>query len=525
MRRIHSFFSAVAAAAVASAASPPPPNFVVMLVDDWGWGDLGANDASTKETAHMDALAASGIRFTDFHAMSVCTPSRAALLVGRLAPRSGVFQNFWTDATGGLPQGEITIASLLKRAPIPYDTKHQGKYHNGHAPGFHPTYRGFDEYLGVPYSIDMGCVDVSCQNLPMEAPCPQNSSGKPKPPPDTGTPALPLYNSTGPNCTGHASCNADIAQQPVDLTSLADVYAEGADEFISRHGAGGSRAGIPFFLYMAFSHVHVPLAHAAKWTNSSARNTVFGDTLMELDDTVGRIIASLDAAGVRNNTLVFLTGDNGPWEAKCDLAGSKGPWLGAYQAQLGGGSTGKFCTWEGGHREPGIVSWPSRISPGRVSHATASTLDIYPTMARLAGVPLPSDRVYDGVDLSPVLFGDVDSVREFLFHPDTQTGNLTAVRYKNYTALFSTWGAPDCGKPASKVLEHNPPLIFDLGVDPGQTTPLPSNPSLEALFITALQAKLANISATYRNKADYSQKIGTEPCCNAANVVCRCEEK
>lgn len=288
------------------------PNVVILLVDDYGWADAGANWPATRETAHIDALAASGVRFTDMHAMSVCTPSRAALLTGRLGLRTGVVVNFNTDAEAGLPRTEVTLASMLKDS-AGYDTKIIGKWHLGHAPGFHPTYRGFDEYLGLPYSVDMGCVNVPAANIPPQAPCPTTG---PTPLPDTGRPALPLYNSTGPACSGHASCNADIVEQPVNITSLASRYAAAAREFILRHAVtpGSATPAAPFFLYVPFSHVHVPLAHDPKWTNTSARKTLFGDTLMELDDTVGSIIQALADAGVERNTLVLMTGDNGEQE-------------------------------------------------------------------------------------------------------------------------------------------------------------------------------------------------------------------
>ncbi len=392
--------------------------------------------------------------------------------------------------------------------------------HLGHRPGYHPTYRGFDSYVGDMFSVDMGCVDVPGANIPAQTPCPTTGPGGP--PPDTGTPALPLYNSTGPSCSGHSSCNADIAAQPLDLHTLSDTYAGAADSFLARHAAGTGAA--PFLLYVAFGHMHVPLAHAPRWTNTSARKTIFGDTLMELDATVGAIMASLSSHGLDDSTLVLMTGDNGPWEVKCDLAGSKGPWVGAYQASLGGGGSGKNSIWEGGHREFGVAVWPGKIPAGTVSHATASTLDIVPTVAALAGVALPADRVYDGFDLSPVLFDGAPSVREWLAHPNAYDGNISVIRYQNYTAVFESWGPPTCTEPASPTLRHNPPIIFDLGSDPGQTTPLsPPPPGLVSSFLSAWTALQANITGTFRSITNYSKEIGVEPCCDPARAVCRCE--
>ena len=381
-----------------------------MFLDDHGYGDIGANGYGA-ETPHIDALAAAGMRFTDMHAMSVCTPSRASILTGRLGLRTGVVVNFGEASLHGLPQNETTIAALLKQKA--YDTKLLGKWHLGHHAGYHPTFRGFDEYVGVPYSVDMGCVNVPNADLPPLAPCPFDPYAK-----SWNTPALPLYDSRGANCSGHASCNSLIVEQPVDLSSVASRYGDAAVEFISRHGTGAPAAA-PFFLYVPFSHIHVPLAHAPVWTNASARKTIFADTLLELDYTIGRIVGSLHTAGVANNTLVLLTGDNGPWEQKCELAGSKGPFLGSYQATLGGGGTAKFTTWEGGHREAGIAYWPGTIPAGAVSNATVSTLDFLPTIAALAGIALPTDREFDGVDISSVLLAGANATsREFLFHPE-----------------------------------------------------------------------------------------------------------
>lgn len=508
------------------------PNVVVLFADDWGWGDLGANDPATRETPHMDALAARGMRFTDAHAMSVCTPSRASLLTGRLGLRTGVVTNWWTDALYGLNRSETTLAEYLKQAG--YDTAMLGKWHLGTQPGYHPSFRGFDEVLSVPYSVDMGCAqnwtaDVfePSFNLPPQPVCPVDVPGHPSasPAPSKPLPGLPLYNSTT-NCSGQVSCNADIVQQPLDFSALSSNYAAFGSRFIARHGAGGDRAGTPFFLYAAFSHVHVPLFHAPQFAGKSPRNTTFGDTLLELDAEIGALVATLEAAGVANDTLLLLTGDNGPWVVKCDLAGSQGPFIGGYQKQLGGGSTGKLSTWEGGHREPGVAVWPGRIPAGVVSNATISTLDFVPTITALAGVDLDTDRVYDGVDLAPVLFDNAPSAREWLWHPNTKDGALDAARYGRYKAHFQTYGPPGCNEPQSQWVQHDPPLIFDLETDPGETTPLANPPDgLVATFKAALAAQLTNISSTYRSTADYSEGGWAHaPCCNPNNAACRCTD-
>jgi arylsulfatase A-like enzyme len=252
--------------------------------------------------------------------------------------------------------------------------------------------------------------------------------------------------------------------------------------------------------------------------------TVFADTVLELDDAVGRIIAALEDAGLADNTLVLATGDNGPWQVKCELAGSPGPYTGAYQKNFGGGGTMKMTTWEGGHRVFGAASWPGRIPAGVVSDALVSTLDFVPTILSQAGVALPTDRQYDGVDLSPILFGEAQSVRASLYHPDG-TGNLTAFRYNNYKLYWQTDSQPACNESAGQTVVHNPPLIFDLAADPSESTPVTLAPNALQTAITTWKSQMYNVSHTFRNIANYSEGgIPSSPCCNSSHVLCRCTD-
>jgi len=377
----------------------------------------------------------------------------------------------------------------------------------------------------------MGCLGPSggpYYNLPQPPPCGTGPNAHPGASED---PALPLYNATR-NCGGPAAavdnttahCNAQIAQAPLVETELDRNYAAYLDAFIRNHSAGSGAP--PFFAYMAFSHMHVPLFFDPKFANSSARNTVFGDTLMELDDTVARIVASLEAAGVRDDTLILATSDNGPWAVKCDLAGSPGPYVGAYQAQLGGGSSLKDTTWEGGQRVFGLASWPGKIAPG-VSGATVSSLDFLPTILALAGVSLPADRSFDGVDLAPVLFDGAASVRDFLFMGDTtsRAGNVTSVRYKNFKAYTKTYSQPSCTERAAPAVDHPDYLVFDLDADPGEATPIRPPPAVMDAIFAAHAAKLADIASTFKSVAQYDvgpSTVKSGPCCNAAFADCRC---
>ncbi len=350
--------------------------------------------------------------------------------------RTGIHGNFDTDSSGGLSLEEITIGAFLSSSPLAYATAAIGKWHLGHShnrsagTGYHPTWRGYDEYVGVPYSIDMGCTDTALDDAGNpKAGCPATG-------PANGTPlAIPLYNSTK-KCDDArgATCSASILQQPADLTELDNYYGSAAESFFARFGPGGAAAGRPFFAYMPFSHVHVPLSHNKKFQNASKRNNLFADTLLEMDATVGRVVASLKANQLDKSTLVLVVGDNGPWNEFCSHAGSQGPFVGgwAQPASCGAGEvctgTGKFTTWEGGHREASLAWLPGVVPAGAVSNATMHIVDFFPTIAAFAGLPLPADRAYDGVDQSAVLKGAALAApgREVLFHQSD--ANFTAAR-------------------------------------------------------------------------------------------------
>ena len=411
----------------------PPPNFVVLFVDDWGWGDLGANclhmgdvrgaqpDALDKETActtatgvtltpRLDALAASGMRLTDFHATGVCTPSRAQLQTGRMGARTGVTSNFGPGALGGLPTTEMTIASLVKTKG--YATAAAGKWHMGVKNGFHPIDHGYDHFLGLPESNDYGCTDTTmgapdsgCLNWRADR-CPRNAAEAAHPPSTWDGPNCHPGPRNPWNYSLPLLSDRDVIQQPADLEGskgmpISQKYANFGADFIAR----SAKAKTPFLLYIAWSHVHVPLVNGLQFQGKSGKG-VLGDSIMEVDFASAIVLDALKAHGVEDNTLVIVSGDNGPPEDQCDWGGSKGPFLGAASKTLGGGggSAGKLTSWEGGHREVGIAAWPGTIGANQVSNALTTTMDIFPTIAALIGTPLPADRIYDGIDLAPLLF-------------------------------------------------------------------------------------------------------------------------
>ena len=171
----------------------------------------------------------------------------------------------------------------------------------------------------------------------------------------------------------------------------------------------------------------------------------------------------------------------------------------------------------------GMAVWPGRIAAGTVSNATVSTLDFVPTFASVAGVQLLADRVYDGVDLSPLLFDRSSNVRESLVHPDTDTGNITAVRWHNYKAYFETQSFESCTEPGTKRVVHNPPLVFDLTVDQSESIPVVPSAELLQTLRSVYNATWASVTGTFRSHTNYSSGGRTAwPCCDVNNVACRC---
>ena len=330
-----------------------------------------------------------------------------------------------------------------------------------------------------------------------------------------------------PGSAPHAPtlCSATIVQQPADLTALSDAYNAEAARFLAAAGASGA----PFFLYVAFSHTHAPLAYSKRWRNASLHNTVFFDTMREVDHSVGLIVGALKAHGLYEDTLIFSLSDNGPPISQCGWEGHMGPFTGDFQQAINpGGSSGKGTTWEGGHRVWATASWPAAVPAGRVSASLTSSLDIFPTIAGAFALPLPPDRVYDGVDLSPILFGGDPSarVREWLFIPDSVSlePNVTALRWGNLSIYLQTNSQDGCrvNFPTPPVAYHNPPLAFDLAVDAAQARPL----ALSAAQLAAVEAALAaleqSVASTFRTQIDWATSRSAWPCCNPAKPDCRC---
>jgi arylsulfatase A-like enzyme len=355
---------------------PFKPNLVLIFCDDLGYGDLGCYGSTVHKTPHLDRMAREGVKFTDFYVTcGVCTPSRASLMTGCYPRRVDMHVNarpegeigrqvLFPRAKKGLNPSEVTIAEILKDQG--YATACIGKWHLGDQPGFLPTEQGFDTYFGIPYSNDM--------NRDF---CP-----------------LPLMQDT------------EVIEAPVNQDTLTKRYTEKTIEFIKTH------ADESFFIYLPHAMTHNPL-HASEEFRGSSENGLYGDAVQEIDWSTGEILDSLEDLGIAENTLVIFTSDNG---AASRWGGSNLP--------LSGWKGG---TMEGSMREPCIMWWPGTIPANSVCTELASTMDILPTMAELAGGKVPADRIIDGKDIFDLMTDENTKTPHKVFYY-YQKEQLMAVR-------------------------------------------------------------------------------------------------
>ena len=405
------------------ADEPAAPNVIVIFCDDLGYGDLGCYGHPTIRTPNLDRMAREGARFTQFYsAAPVCTPSRAALLTGRLPIRNGMTSAkrrvLFPDSLSGLPADEITVAEVFREHG--YATACVGKWHLGHLPQFLPSAHGFDSYFGIPYSNDMDRI--------AEAPGGREAFLEPQ----SRYWNVPLLR------------DGEIIERPADQTTLTTRYTDESIRFIREHRER------PFFLYLAHSMPHVPLFVTPASRGRSARG-LYGDVIEELDDSVGRILETLVDQGLAERTLVLFTSDNGPWLIFDQHGGSAGLLR-----------DGKGSTWEGGMRVPAIVWWPGKIEPGRVVTELASTLDLFATVHGLLEAELPSDRALDSFDLTPLLLEGAPSPREeMIFYRDD---TATAIRQGPWKLHLETQD----GYRQSQAVPHENGMLFQLDQDPSE---------------------------------------------------------
>jgi arylsulfatase A-like enzyme len=416
---------AVMAADVGAQTAGRPPNFIIILADDQGYGDLGSYGHPTIRTPNIDRMAAEGQRWTSFYAAPVCTPSRAQLLTGRLAVRTGLAGGvLFPDSTGGLQPDELTVAEVLKTRG--YATAAVGKWHLGVLPEYLPMKQGFDSYYGIPYSNDM---DQTGEALSADERFRRYMDAK-----------IEYFNVP-------LMRDGAVIERPAQQTTITKRYTDEGIAFIRAHRSQ------PFFLYLAHNLPHMPLFRSKAFENRSQRG-LYGDAVEEIDWNVGRILATLRELKLAENTLVLYMSDNGPWAPYLEQGGSAGLLRGA-----------KGSTWEGGMRVPAIFWWPGTIKSS-VTTGIGSELDILQTLASLAGAQAPSDRVLDGYDLSLTLKGRAPSPRHTLFYyANSGNGILSAVRRDSFKAFFVVPPADAAGTSGAAA---SSPQLYNLDQDPSE---------------------------------------------------------
>ncbi|XP_072031079.1 arylsulfatase A-like [Amphiura filiformis] len=464
------------------------PNVIILLADDLGYGDLSSYGHPSSYTPILDRMAAKGLKFTDFYTASpICSPARASILTGRQPPRTGVYPGvLHPDSYGGLPLSEITIAEMLK--PAGYSTSYVGKWHLGVGKDnrFMPTNQGFDDYFGIPYSHDM-CPCTKCF-YPADD-CLYNCNTK------LGQCAL-MEGTT-------------IREQPTDLRTLSDKMSAHTRNWIANTAIQRK----PFFLIYSFYQPHNPLYAGHRFRNATSRGP-YGDMLAEMDWMIGEMLQELRDQDIEDNTFIFFTSDNGP----ALRFGTRGGSAGLLKC-------GKGTTYEGGQRVPAIAYWPGTIQPGQVTSEIASTLDLLPTIANIAQVPLPS-VVLDGVDMGTILFQQGQSLNNSFFYygvtikPDM---GLFAVRYKNYKAHYFTMGNGNSGsayhdvdcRTDTKQTTHFHAVVYNLQTDPSELYPLSRSDNMD-IFKELYDMKVRyEASMTWRNsQITLGRSVDLHPCIN-----------
>lgn len=359
----------------APAALTRKPNFIVILCDDLGYGDLTAFGGQVFKTPNIDRLAREGTVLTDYYApANLCTPSRAGFLTGRYAIRTGLgYEVIMADDDRGLPLSEVTIAQALKPE---YATALFGKWHLGHvAPYWPPTKHGFDSFFGIPYSHDMKPLSL---------------------------------------CESHAGSD-EVKTLPVDYPQLQQVFYTHAERFIEEHKSR------PFFVELALSAPHLPEYPHAPFAGTTAGGA-YGDVVVEIDALVGRLMAKLQELGLERDTLIVFTSDNGPW-----FEGSSG----GLRDRKGGGG------FDGGYRVPFIARQPGVIPEGLRVSSIVSGVDLLPTVCAMADHPLPAAVVLDGRDVGDVLRkGAASPHDEIILFDNEDVVGIRTQRWKYIAASY-----------------------------------------------------------------------------------------
>ena len=402
------------------------PNIVFIMADNLGWGELGCYGGGSLRgapTPRIDELAEDSLRLTNYNVESDCVPTRAALMTGRQAIRTGAFQSLPPGVPQGLTRWEILLPELLKKTG--YATAHFGKWHLGDIQERMPSARGFDEWYGLPRTLNEAFFTTTVGYDPEVVPKPYLMEGK----------------------AGEESVN--LGEFNLETRRLIDAEVVERSVKFMRKNVG---AGTPFFLYAPTTQMHFPnLAHP-----DFVGKTGFGemaDSLAELDHRVGQLIDEVDALGIRDNTVFVMSSDNGP-EFRDPWRGTAGFWRGTYHTAM-----------EGGLRAPFIIRWPGYISAGVVSDEIVHVSDMYTTLATIGGAcdHIPTDRPVDGKDMTKFFCGKSKSPREGLVYYIKQ--DMRAVKWRDWK-LHYYW-EPEVNQSKGKL---ESPMLFHLVQDPKEET-------------------------------------------------------
>jgi arylsulfatase A-like enzyme len=485
----------------APASTPtPPPNIVILYADDLGFGDLGCYGAKGMATPHLDAMAAEGVRFTNFYATAAtCTPSRYSLLTGTYPWRNPRAKILAGDAPMIIAPSELTMPAALKRAG--YATAVVGKWHIGLGNGNinwndeirpTPVDVGFDESFIMAATNDrVPCVFVKDRHVlnldpadPLEVvyskenPFPELPTGRTHPELLSMVHSDKQHFDTIVNGVPRIGFSRGGKAATWDDTTMTDVFLGQAKDFITR------KKDAPFFLYMALHQPHVPRIPSPRFKGASTKG-VRGDVIMELDWLVGEVLAHLKTLGLAENTIVVFSSDNGPilldgyLDRADELTGDHRP-----AGPLRGG---KYSLFDGGTRVPTLVWAPGRAQPG-VSEALLSQVDFLASFTHLAGVPLAAAEVTDSLQLADAILGRAPAGRDNLVTEGF--GAKTLLRERNWVYIPSYPGPALFGDKTVESGNASAPQLYDLSADIGQRKDLASsNPER----VQAMKTLLATI--------------------------------
>ena len=403
-----------------------PPNVILIFTDDQGYQDVGTFGSPNIETPHLDQMAKDGIKLTSFYsAQPICSASRAGILTGCYPNRIGIHNALGPGSPIGINASEVTIAEMLKN--IGYKTAIFGKWHLGDSPKFLPTRHGFDEFFGIPYSNDMWPYHPQQGTVFNFGP-------------------LPLYE------------NETVLDTLTDQSQLTTQITERSVDFINRNKNN------PFFLYVPHPQPHVPLFVSDKFKGKSERG-LYGDVIMEIDWSVGEILAALKKNGLEDNTVVIFTSDNGPWLSYGNHAGSALPFR-----------EGKGTAWEGAQREPFIMRYPNKITPGKTIDIPVMAIDILPTIAEITGARLPNLTI-DGKSALSVLTGESQESPQEAYFFYYRINELMGVRYGKWKMYFPhTYRTMDGQEPGKdglpgeyRMIEMEEIELYDVTTDISET--------------------------------------------------------